>query len=164
MAGLQQQLRQWDDAYYRQGLSPVSDSDYDRLSEKAALWQTCAGLPPSRAIRRWPADGRQQHPVAHTGVRKLKDKLAVSRWMQDKQSLIVQPKIDGVAVTLVYRHGKLSAVTSRGDGLQGEPWLGRALAITTVPPVIPTDAAIIVLQGEIFYPGGNIDGPGKAEG
>lgn len=152
VAGLQQQLRQWDDAYYRQGLSPVSDSDYDRLSEKAALWQKCAGLPPSRAIPRWPADGRQRHPVAHTGVRKLKDKLAVSRWMQNKQPLIVQPKIDGVAVTLVYRHGKLSAVTSRGDGLQGEPWLGRALAITAVPPVIPADAAIIVLQGEIFLP------------
>lgn len=117
---------------------------------------------------RWPADGRQQHPVAHTGVRKLKDKLAVSRWMQNKQPLIVQPKIDGVAVTLVYRHGKLSAVTSRGDGLQGEPWLGRALAITAVPPVIPADAAIIVLQGEIFLPrrqhrrareGGGVTGP-----
>lgn len=149
---LRQQLRQWDDAYYRQGLSPVSDSDYDRLSEKAERWQRCAGLPPSRAIPRWPANGRQQHPVAHTGVRKLKDKLAVSRWMQHKQPLIVQPKIDGVAVTLVYRHGKLSAVTSRGDGLQGEPWLTRALAITSIPPAIPADEPLIVLQGEIFLP------------
>ena len=149
---LQQQLRQWDDAYYRQGLSPVSDSDYDRLSEKLLAWQTCAGLPPSRVIPRWAAGGRQPHPIAHTGVRKLKDKQAVSRWMQGKQSLIVQPKIDGVAVTLVYRYGKLSAVTSRGDGMQGEPWLSRALAVTSVPPAIPAEAEIIVLQGEIFLP------------
>lgn len=149
---LQQQLSQWDDAYYRQGLSPISDSDYDRLSEKLLAWQTCAGLPPSRVTPRWPAGGRQQHPIAHTGVRKLKDKQAVSRWMRDKQQLRVQPKIDGVAVTLVYRHGKLSAVTSRGDGMQGEPWLSRALAITSVPPAIPAEAEIIVLQGEIFLP------------
>ena len=150
VARLQQQLRQWDDAYYRQGLSPVSDDDYDRLSATLQVWQRCAGLP--QAIPHWPTDGRQPHPVAHTGVRKLNNKQAVSRWMQDKHSLWVQPKIDGVAVTLVYRHGKLSAVTSRGDGLRGESWLLRALAITTIPPVIPAEAKVIVLQGEIFLP------------
>jgi DNA ligase (NAD+) len=61
-----------------------------------------------------------RHPVAHTGVRKLADEDSVARWMQNKSDLWVQPKVDGVAVTLVYRQGRLVQAISRGDGLAGE--------------------------------------------
>lgn len=43
--------------------------------------------------------------MAHTGVRKLADEDSVARWMKNKSDLWIQPKVDGVAVTLVYRGG-----------------------------------------------------------
>ncbi|MDR8290860.1 ATP-dependent DNA ligase, partial [Acinetobacter baumannii] len=54
-----------------------------------------------------PPTGDTRHPVAHTGVRKLADGASVARWMKSKADLWVQPKVDGVAVTLVYRQGHL---------------------------------------------------------
>ncbi len=61
------------------------------------------------------------HPVAYTGVRKLADRQAVEQWMRGRSELWVQPKVDGVAVTLVYQNGKLTG-PQPGNGLQGEDW------------------------------------------
>lgn len=46
-----------------------------------------------------PLNGAVMHPVAHTGVRKMADKNALSLWMRERSDLWVQPKVDGVAVT-----------------------------------------------------------------
>ena len=42
---------------------------------------------------------------------------------RERSDLWVQPKVDGVAVTLVYRDGKLNKAISRGNGLKGEDWI-----------------------------------------
>lgn len=149
---LTQQLQNWDDAYYRQGISRVSDSDYDQMRRRLAEWQRCFSLPASPVPERWKTSGRQPHPVAHTGVRKMPDQATLAGWMSGKTDLWVQPKIDGVAVTLVYRHGKLAAVTSRGDGRQGEDWLVKAASVTAIPQHIATSESEVVLQGELFMP------------
>nr|MBA2817749.1 DNA ligase B [Candidatus Pantoea persica] len=91
-------------------------------------------------------NGNVAHPVAHTGVRKLRDKLAMAYWMQNRRDLWVQPKIDGVAVTLVYEAGKLTALISRGDGLRGESWLAKAAWIPAIPLSIKSDVPRIVLR------------------
>ncbi|VFS61356.1 DNA ligase B [Kluyvera cryocrescens] len=54
----------------------------------------------------------------------------MQQWMQGKRDLWVQPKVDGVAVTLVYQHGRLQRVISRGDGVFGEDWTQKARRIT----------------------------------
>jgi DNA ligase (NAD+) len=53
--------------------------------------------------------------------------------MRVRQHLWLQPKVDGVAVTLVYRNGKLTQAISRGDGLKGEDWTGKVRLIPSVP-------------------------------
>ncbi len=70
------------------GQSPVSDADYDSLQQRLQQWQRCftPALPGYAA--QLSTDGSTLHPVAHTGVRKLRDKLAVAYWMQDKQALV----------------------------------------------------------------------------
>ena len=150
IARLESQLQQWDDAYYRAGESQVSDADYDSLLQRLRIWQRC--FTPARAAYapQLPVNGTVAHPVAHTGVRKLRDKLAMAYWMQNRRDLWVQPKIDGVAVTLVYEAGKLTALISRGDGLRGESWLAKAAWIPAIPLTIKSDAPRIVLQGELF--------------
>ncbi len=97
-----------------------------------------------------PPTGDARHPVAHTGVRKLADEDSVARWMKNKSDLWIQPKVDGVAVTLVYRRGRLVQAISRGDGLRGEAWTARARQIPALEKVMTGELADSVLQGELF--------------
>ena len=147
---LQQQLQHWDQAYYGQGLSAVSDTDYDNLQSRLNQWLHCFRSPQAGYAAQLPDNGEHLHPVAHTGVKKLPDKLAVAYWMQDRHDLWVQPKVDGLAVSLVYRDGRLVSLLSRGDGLRGEEWLNKAALIPAIPQRINSDRAEIVLQGELF--------------
>lgn len=146
---LEKQITQWNEDYWLQGASAVSDDVYDNLNTQLANWRRCFG---QDAVRDSPAvaSGTVRHPVAHTGVDKLRNKPALQTWMAGKTSLWAQPKVDGVAVTLVYRHGKLEQVISRGNGLVGEDWTQNARRIPALPQHVPGMLANSVLQGELF--------------
>lgn len=147
---LAQQLEKWDDAYWQQGESKVSDEIYDSLRAQLRQWETCF---PGNRVQDKPIaakSGTVAHPVAHTGVRKLSDKHALSGWMKSRNELWVQPKIDGVAVTLIYRKGELIEAISRGNGLKGHSWFKKVQAIPAIPKTTQGMLADSVLQGEIF--------------
>ena len=146
---LQQQIKQWDDDYWKEGKSEVEDGVYDQLSARLTQWQRCFGSEP-RDVMMPPLNGAVMHPVAHTGVRKMADKNALSLWMRERSDLWVQPKVDGVAVTLVYRDGKLNKAISRGNGLKGEDWTQKVSLISAVPQTVSGPLANSTLQGEIF--------------
>ncbi|HGW5604697.1 TPA: NAD-dependent DNA ligase LigB [Escherichia coli] len=146
---LQQQIKQWDDDYWKEGKSEVEDGVYDQLSARLTQWQRCFGSEP-RDVMMPPLNGAVMHPVAHTGVRKMVDKNALSLWMRECSDLWVQPKVDGVAVTLVYRDGKLNKAISRGNGLKGEDWTQKVSLISAVPQTVSGPLANSTLQGEIF--------------
>lgn len=146
---LQQQLETWDDSYHRLGISQVSDAVYDQSRTRFEGWQHCFKF----AVVDNPlktAGGSVPHPVTHTGLLKLPDEKAVKQWIQGRQELWVQPKVDGVAVTLVYRQGQLHQVISRGDGQTGQNWNRAARVISAIPQQLlqPVD---IVLQGELYW-------------
>lgn len=146
---LQQQIKQWDDDYWKEGKSEVEDGVYDQLSARLTQWQRCFGSEP-RDVMMPPLNGAVMHPVAHTGVRKMVDKNALSLWMRERSDLWVQPKVDGVAVTLVYRDGKLNKAISRGNGLKGEDWTQKVSLISAVPQTVSGPLANSTLQREIF--------------
>ncbi|HCQ3812975.1 TPA: NAD-dependent DNA ligase LigB [Escherichia coli] len=146
---LQQQIKQWDDDYWKEGKSEVEDGIYDQLSARLTQWQRCFGNE-TRDVMMPPLNGAVMHPVAHTGVRKMADKNALSLWMRERSDLWVQPKVDGVAVTLVYRDGKLNKAISRGNGLKGEDWTQKVRLISAVPQTVSGPLANSTLQGEIF--------------
>lgn len=146
---LQQQIKQWDDDYWKEGKGEVEDGVYDQLSARLTQWQRCFGSEP-RDVMMPPLNGAVMHPVAHTGVRKMVDKNALSLWMRERSDLWVQPKVDGVAVTLVYRDGKLNKAISRGNGLKGEGWTQKVSLISAVPQTVSGPLANSTLQGEIF--------------
>ena len=146
---LQQQIKQWDDDYWKEGKSEVEDGVYDQLSARLTQWQRCFGSEP-RDVMMPPLNGAVMHPVAHTGVRKMVDKNALSLWMRERSDLWVQPKVDGVAVTLVYRDGKLNKAISRGNGLKSEDWTQKVSLISAVPQTVSGPLANSTLQGEIF--------------
>ncbi|HDD8675791.1 TPA: NAD-dependent DNA ligase LigB [Escherichia coli] len=146
---LQQQIKQWDDDYWKEGKSEVEDGVYDQLSARLTQWQRCFGNE-IRDVMMPPLNGAVMHPVAHTGVRKMADKNALRLWMRERSDLWVQPKVDGVAVTLVYRDGKLNKAISRGNGLKGEDWTQKVSLISAVPRTVSGPLANSTLQGEIF--------------
>lgn len=150
MARLHQQIDAWNEAYWRQGASEVSDDVYDQLTQRLTQWRQCfpGATPEEDGLS--PPTGDTRHPVAHTGVRKLADEASLARWMKNKTDLWIQPKVDGVAVTLVYRQGHLVQAISRGDGLRGELWTARARHIPALAKLTTGELANSVLQGELF--------------
>jgi len=146
IAALKAQLTRWNDDYWKQGSSEVSDDVYDRLNARLKQWQRCFHDEPLHDDLP-AASGTVKHPFAHTGVHKVESKQALSRWMATKQDLWVQPKVDGVAVTLVYKNGKLVQAISRGDGLQGEEWTAQARTIPAIPQTLAGPLANFATDG-----------------
>lgn len=150
IVSLSAQIKRWDDAYWKQGVSDVNDDVYDQLNARLAQWQRCFGSEPSE--EKLPAlTGSVKHPVAHTGVHKVTSKEELRQWMRYRRNLWIQPKVDGVAVTLVYRDGKLIQAISRGNGLKGEDWTEKVRLIPSVPQKLTGTLANSVLQGELFW-------------
>ena len=148
---LAEQVRQWDDSYYRLGQSSVSDELYDQARQRLAQWREC--LPNPVVVPDTPlasARGSLPHPIAHTGLEKLPDEQAVGAWLGSRQDVWVQPKVDGVAVTLVYRRGQLSQVISRGDGVLGQDWSTSARKLSSIVQQLP-EPIDLVLQGELYW-------------
>ncbi|MDX5371695.1 MAG: NAD-dependent DNA ligase LigB [Pseudomonadaceae bacterium] len=151
LAALAAQIAEWDDAYHRQGRSPISDELYDQSRQRLEDWQACfpAQATASPAALQG-AGGPLAHPVPQTGLAKLRDAAAVRAWMAGREDLWLQPKVDGVAVTLVYRDGLLQRAISRGDGRSGQDWTARARLIGAIPQRLPHNGELI-LQGELYW-------------
>ncbi|MEJ5070112.1 NAD-dependent DNA ligase LigB [Enterobacter sp. MYb186] len=149
IARLSAQMARWDKAYWQQGVSDVNDEVYDQLAARLRQWRHCFG-DEQVTDAPLPAGGSVRHPVSHTGVVKVADKAELRQWMHSHRDLWIQPKVDGVAVTLVYRQGQLVQATSRGDGLKGEDWTAKVKRIATVPARVTGPLANSVLQGELF--------------
>ncbi|MDA7087574.1 NAD-dependent DNA ligase LigB [Pseudomonas sp. SA3-5] len=151
ISALDRQLAQWDDAYHRQGVSLVADELYDQARARLEQWHDCfaeAGAAPPDALAS--SAGRIAHPVAHTGLRKLADNAAVRDWMASREDLWIQPKVDGVAVTLVYRGGHLQQAISRGNGRSGQDWTALVQRLPAIVQRLPTPLDL-TLQGELYW-------------
>lgn len=149
IAELSAQVARWNQAYWQEGKSEVSDEVYDQLSGRLTQWRRCfSDEPLSDDVPS--VSGTVKHPIAHTGVHKVEGKEELRQWMHAHQDLWVQPKVDGVAVTLVYRKGKLVQAISRGDGIKGEDWTARVQKIPSIPVVLQGPLSESVLQGELF--------------
>ena len=147
---LTEQIAHWDDSYHRLGISLIADELYDQSLARLERWQRCFAQ--STAGRDTPlrsARGTLAHPVAHTGLEKLSD-AAVKTWIEHREDVWIQPKVDGVAVTLIYRQGKLLQAISRGDGLLGQDWTTNARLIEAIPAQLPQPLDLL-LQGELYW-------------
>lgn len=149
---LQTSLNSWDAAYHDQGTSLVSDDIYDQAQARLQQWRRC--LKPQQAQPTQPQfvaqAGPAQHPVPQTGLSKFADEAAVAAWMAPRSDLWIQPKVDGVAVTLVYAGGRLQQAISRGDGRTGQDWTLNARKIPSIPAQLPQPLDLL-LQGELYW-------------
>lgn len=154
LGALDRQLQAWDLAYHRDGTSPIDDTLYDQARARYAQWRACfprqapAASDPLRGTR-----ATARPPVAQTGLAKLADAGALAAWMHARgdADLWMQPKVDGVAVTLLYVDGLLRQATSRGDGARGEDWTTKVQAVDAIPKRLGDSPRRVVLQGELHW-------------
>jgi DNA ligase (NAD+) len=149
IAALQKQIDLWDDHYHRGGRSLVADEIYDQSRAQLIEWRECFDLGLAPAPMRT-ASGQSAHPIAHTGLDKLRDSQAVENWLRYRKDLWIQPKVDGVAVTLIYREGLLHQAISRGDGVTGQDWTNSARLIPDIPRKLAKPLDLLV-QGELYW-------------
>jgi DNA ligase (NAD+) len=68
---------------------------------------------------------------------------------ESKNNYICEPKIDGLALSLIYENGQLERAVTRGDGFEGEIVTENVKQIKTVPQTIP-DQRKLEVRGEVF--------------
>ena len=77
---------------------------------------------------------------------------------QEAPRVTIEPKIDGCAVTLLYRGGRLAYAATRGDGRTGDDITANVRTIQSVPVTLPAGAPpLLEVRGEIYMPLADFD-------
>ena len=167
------QLRAWDQAYYLQDAPVVDDATYDAaLRELRELEAADPSLvrpdSPTQRIGGGVSGGFSEvrHLLPMLSLANARDDDELLAWDQRLQKLleaaghegepafVVEPKIDGLALSLVYRDGLLERAVTRGDGEAGEDVTANVRTIRAVPLSIddPNPPALIEVRGECYIP------------
>lgn len=70
----------------------------------------------------------------------------------DKPQFVVEPKIDGLSVSLEYHNGELAIGSTRGDGFVGEDVTSNLKTIKSIPIKINEELPLIEVRGETYMP------------
>ncbi|QMT98506.1 NAD-dependent DNA ligase LigA [Mycoplasma tullyi] len=69
---------------------------------------------------------------------------------QEDNPYVLEPKIDGLSISLIYIDGVLTEALTRGDGVVGESVIANIKTIKSIPLKINTDIKKMVIRGEIY--------------
>ena len=78
----------------------------------------------------------------------------MERYIEGNPACVCELKLDGLAVSLLYSHGRLQRAATRGDGRVGEDITANVLTISAIPKTLTLDPLPTTLEvrGEIFMP------------
>ena len=144
IAALKAQLTRWNEDYWKQGSSEVSDDVYDRLNGRLKQWQRCFHDEPLHDDRP-AASGTVKHPFAHTGVHKVASRRLAAGWRRSR--------ISGYSQRWMVLRSPRSTKRQAGAGdqpgrrLTGEEWTAQARMISAIPQTLAGPLANSVLQG-----------------
>ncbi|MGN0446922.1 MAG: NAD-dependent DNA ligase LigA [Acutalibacteraceae bacterium] len=151
--------------YYENDAPEIEDFEYDRLlKELTDLEEAYPELvTPDSPTHRvgGKADG-QFTPVEHTVIMEsLQDGFSFDdvrafdqrvRAVITSPKYIVEPKIDGLSVSLEYTQGLFTRGSTRGDGRVGEDVTANLRTVKNIPLKIDTDLPFLEVRGEVYMP------------
>lgn len=154
---LRDQIDFYNHRYYVLNSSPISDADYDRLyRELVELERQYPQLvdpysPTQRIGAKSATPGFKKAKHADKKMLSL-DNTKTAKEVIDYlgfEEVMMEPKIDGASLKLIYRSGKLQQAITRGDGMEGDDVTANARTIVNIPLVLesPIDIAVV---GEVY--------------
>jgi len=162
-------IRRYDHEYYALARPTVSDREYDRLMEELKrLEDEHPGLrspdSPTQRVGGEPLEEfrtvRHSSPMLSLDNTYSEEELAafdervrrgLGRGAEDPPvTYAVEPKMDGVAVTVVYEDGRLALGATRGDGSRGDDITANLRTIRAIPLVLREVASPLEVRGEVY--------------
>jgi DNA ligase (NAD+) len=185
LAELEAQIR-YHEQLYRAGEPEISDGVFDELVERYAELAEALGVAAVARPDQQPGDdhtdgfAQVEHRVPMLSLEKLTPNrrdskgAAVSmaeqlgQWIERRRKdlelpdavplgLVIEPKIDGVSVSLLYQEGKLRRAVTRGDGRKGDDITRQIQKAQAVPLELRGLRGSVEVRGELYWPRPDFD-------
>ncbi|MBR6917773.1 MAG: NAD-dependent DNA ligase LigA [Clostridia bacterium] len=167
---LREQIAYHSKLYYDNDAPEISDYEYDMMFDElktleeanpefddpASPTHRVGGrasskfAPVSHRVKMGSLSDVFSHDEVRSFVRRAKEKLQ-SEGERDVK-FTVEPKIDGLSVSLMYKDGKLFCGATRGDGATGEDVTDNIKTIKSIPHTIQMKSGELCVRGEVYMP------------
>ncbi len=171
METLRRLIRHHDRRYYVDADPEISDREYDRLFQELVELErrfpdTVPDDSPTHRVGGAPVEGfpTEPHTTAMLSLDNTYDEAELREFdkrvrklaARDRVAYFVELKIDGVAVSLRYRGGRLVLGLTRGDGFQGEVVTSNLRTVRDIPLRLERKGKVagldLEVRGEVYLP------------
>ena len=164
------ELRRHSYLYHAEARPEIGDDEYDSMFKRlqaieASYPELCALDSPTQRVGAEPQD--KFETVAHTApmlsldstqdpdeVRRFDGRMRKALGEGHEPVYVLEPKLDGASIELVYEQGVLTRAVTRGNGREGEQVTANIRTIPSVPLRLRTDdrpaPALVALRGEVL--------------
>ena len=166
---LRDTIRHHDERYYGQDAPEISDAEYDTLMRELVALETehpelvtpdSPTQAPGAASASTPfSEVRHLQPMFSLDNAFSRDELEawgqrIARLVTDSISYVGEPKLDGLAISLLYEDGTLVRAATRGNGETGEDVTANVRTIDDVPERLQGKGlpSVLEVRGEVFMP------------
>ncbi len=166
IAQLREEIRKHDRLYYEEAAPIISDHEYDRLYKELVDLETqfpdlLTPDSPTQRVGGKPLQAFEQvrHLIPMLSLDNTYSEAEVKNFYARMQRLlpnekipvVIEPKVDGVAVSLIYENGKLRQAATRGDGNVGDNITQNIRTIRSVPERLRDRAPkLLEVRGEVY--------------
>lgn len=165
IAHLRAEIEAHDRLYYKEAAPKIDDQAYDRLKARLAELEAANpefdfGPSPTASVGddRLEAFQSYRHRVPMLSLDNTYSREELiefgrrleKRFPAETLHFLVEPKIDGVAVSLTYEQGKFIRAVSRGNGTEGDDITQNVRHIAGLPETLTDAPDILEVRGEIF--------------
>lgn len=162
---LKQLIAHHDDLYYKQANPEIDDQAYDRLkAELEALLEKHPEFKDAQTTLSLVGDDRidgfqsfkHRLPMLSLDNTYNKDDFFTfvqrleTQFSKETFQLTIEPKIDGVAVSITYENGVMTRALTRGNGTEGDDITPNVRLIQDLPHRIPQSSGFMEIRGEIY--------------
>ena len=151
--------------YYQHDAPEISDFEYDRLFREleeleAAYPQFDDPASPTKRVGGAPLEQFEKvtHAVPMGSLTDVFSYEELSAYLTKTAQTVgnapysVEPKIDGLSVSLTYENGVFVRGATRGDGFTGEDVTANLRTVRSIPLCLPEPLPYLTVRGEVYMP------------